>query len=55
MKCTDGGLWENNIIKEEDLREAQDLTVINSVLELERQRRLSPELTKEIMESLCLC
>lgn len=48
-------LWENNIIKEEDLRDAQDLTVINSVLELERQRRVSPELTKEIMEALSLC
>jgi hypothetical protein len=48
-------LWENNIIKEEDVREAQDLMVINSVLELERQRQLSPELTKEIMEALSLC
>jgi hypothetical protein len=48
-------LWENNIIKEEDVREAQDLTVINSVLELERQRQVSPELTKEIMEALSLC
>lgn len=48
-------LWENNIIKEEDLREAQDLTVINSVLELERQRQVSPQLTKEIMEALSLC
>ena len=48
-------LWENNIIKEEDLREAQDLTVINSVLELEHQRQLSPDLTKEIMDALCLC
>lgn len=48
-------LWENNIIKEEDVREAQDLTVINSVLELERQRQVSPELTQEIMEALSLC
>ena len=47
-------LWENNIIKEEDVREAQDLTVINSVLELERQRQVSPELTQEIMEALSL-
>jgi len=48
-------LWENNIIKEQDLREAQDLTVINSVLELERQRQVSPELTREIVEALSLC
>ncbi len=47
-------LWENNIIKENDLREAQSLSVINSVLELEHQRQLSPELTKEIIDSLCL-
>lgn len=48
-------LWENNLIKEGDLRAAQDVTVINSVLELEHQRQLSPELTKEIMAALCAC
>lgn len=48
-------LWENSIIREDELREAQDLTVINSVLELEHQRQLSPELTKEIMDALSLC
>ncbi|MFH1756079.1 MAG: DNA-binding protein [Candidatus Latescibacterota bacterium] len=46
-------LFENNIIKEEDLREAQHLSVINSVLEVEHQRRVAPELTKEIMDNLC--
>ena len=48
-------LWKNGIINEEELREAQELTVINSVLELERQRRESPELTQEIMKALSLC
>ena len=47
-------LWQNDIIKEEDVREAQDLTVINSVLELERQAQVSPELTREIMQALSL-
>ncbi|MFN0195779.1 MAG: hypothetical protein ACKVT0_03490 [Planctomycetaceae bacterium] len=47
-------LWENDLIKEEELREAQDLTVINSVLELERQRQVSPDLTKEIEIALSL-
>lgn len=47
-------LWENNIIKEGDSRDAQELTVINSVLELERQQRVSPELTREIMKALSL-
>jgi len=48
-------LCENSILKEEDFREAQDLTVINSVLELEHQRQISPDLTKQIMSELSLC
>ncbi len=48
-------MFENNIIKEDDLREAQDLTVINSVLELERQRQISPNLTREIIQALSQC
>ena len=45
-------LWENDLIQEETLRDAQDLSVINSVLELDYQRHLSPELTNEIMQAL---
>ena len=45
-------LWENNIIREDELREAQDLAVINSVLELERQRQIAPSLTREVVEAL---
>ncbi len=48
-------LWENNIIKEDDLRDAQNLTVINRVLELEYQRQLAPDRTQEIMDALCHC
>ncbi|MEX0728458.1 MAG: hypothetical protein WD065_19455 [Planctomycetaceae bacterium] len=43
---------ENDFISEQELREAQDLTVINHVLELERQRQVSPFLTKEIETAL---
>lgn len=48
-------LSEHDIIREEDSREAQDLTVINSALELAWQRRMSPEETKAILEELSLC
>ncbi len=46
---------EHDIIKEEDSREAQDLAIINSALELAWQRKVSPEETKAILEELCLC
>lgn len=48
-------LGENNIIREEDVRQAQELTVINSVLELQWQQKVSPELTQEVIVDLCLC
>ncbi len=50
-------LWlsEHDIIKEEDSREAQDLAIINSALELAWQRKVSPEETKAILEELYLC
>lgn len=45
-------LWSNDMISESDLRNAQDVTAINSVLEIERQRRIFPESTQEIMEAI---
>jgi hypothetical protein len=45
-------LWRNDIIKQEVLREAQELAMINSILELEHQRQMEPGLTKEIMDAL---
>lgn len=45
-------LWQNDMIKEDALREAQEAATINSVLELEYQRRLDPALTEEIQRSL---
>lgn len=42
-------LWQNDMIPESVLREAQDVDVINSVLDLHHQRRLDRELTDEIV------
>ncbi len=45
-------MYENDIIREDDLRDAQDLAVINNVLEIEHQKLAFPELTKEIVDAL---
>jgi hypothetical protein len=45
-------LWQNDMIKEDVLREAQEMAAINSVLELEHQRQRDPALTEEILRSL---
>jgi hypothetical protein len=42
-------LWQNDMIKEDVLREAQEAAVINSVLDLEHQRRAEPALTAEVV------
>jgi len=48
-------LWENDMIREDVLREAEELAVINSVLELQWQRQLAPELTEEILRFVNFC
>ncbi len=45
-------LFENNLIKKEELQDALELSVINNVLEIERQRVIAPELTEQIMHAL---
>jgi hypothetical protein len=45
-------LHENNIIDEEDLRDAQHVATINSVLEAHHQRHLDPQLTEEVLSLL---
>lgn len=45
-------LFENNLIKEQQLRDAQELSTINTALELLHQRRVAPELTSEIQGRL---
>ncbi|MCH7799622.1 MAG: hypothetical protein IID28_14440 [Planctomycetes bacterium] len=48
-------LWQNSLIKEEVLQRAQEVTVINNLLEFEYQKQLTPELTRQISEALSLC
>lgn len=45
-------LWANGMIRESDLREAQEVSAINAVLELRNYRRAFPELTAEIVGSV---
>jgi hypothetical protein len=47
-----GWLHQNGIIKEDVLRQAQQVAVINSVLDLRQQRRLAPQLTREVLEAV---
>jgi hypothetical protein len=43
-------LWRNDMIREEDLLDAQQLAGINTVLDLHRQQRHSPALIQEAMQ-----
>ncbi len=45
-------LWENSMIPEKLLREAEEVAAINSVLELHNQRRSHPLLTDEVIRAL---
>jgi hypothetical protein len=45
-------LWENDLIRESVLREAEEIGVINSVLEMEYQRKTRPELTREVVKAV---
>lgn len=48
-------LRQSNLIKEDVLRRAHEVAVINNLLELQHQKQLEPELTKEIVEALSMC
>jgi len=45
-------LWQNNMIKEEVLREAEEIEIINDLLKLERQNSEHPERTQEIIKAI---
>ena len=45
-------LWENNMVKEEVLRDAEEVELINTVLELTRQKADKPDLTREVINSV---
>jgi hypothetical protein len=51
-------LWQNDLIKEDVLRDAQADSVINLVLELQHQKKIAPELLEaatRFIESDCPC
>ncbi len=45
-------MWENNYIKENVVRDAEYLQVINNVLELRHQQKATPKLAEEILANL---
>jgi hypothetical protein len=48
-------LWTNDLISQDVLQEAQEVAIVNSILDLEYQQQIAPDLTKAIMASLHLC
>jgi transcriptional regulator with XRE-family HTH domain len=45
-------LWQNNMVKEDVLRDAQDVELINNVLELARHKADKPESTREVIQAV---
>jgi hypothetical protein len=45
-------LFQNDMIKEEVLRDAEEVDAINSVLEIERQKRTQRKLTEEVSRTV---
>ncbi|HEV3121765.1 MAG TPA: hypothetical protein VGY53_07675, partial [Isosphaeraceae bacterium] len=45
-------LLQNNMITEDTAREAQDVAVINNILELEHQRKREPALVEGVLKLL---
>jgi hypothetical protein len=45
-------LSENDMIKEDVLRDAEYVAVINSVLDLAHQQHLKPDLTDEVLRTV---
>ena len=45
-------LWQNNMVKEDVLRDAEEVEMINNVLELQRQKTQNPELAQEVIRSV---
>lgn len=46
-------LWQNDMVAEDVVREAQVVDIINTVLEWQQQHRLEPDQAGEILRSLC--
>ncbi len=45
-------LWQNDMVKEAVLRDAEEVEIINNVLELQRQRTENPKIAQEIIDSV---
>jgi hypothetical protein len=45
-------LWQNNLVKEDVLRDAEEVEIINNVLELQRQKAQNPALAQEVIHSV---
>ncbi len=45
-------LWQNDMIKEDVVLEAQHIAIINAVLELHHQKQLAPDLINEVSQSV---
>jgi hypothetical protein len=45
-------LCQNNMVKADVLRDAEEVEIINNVLELTRQKADNPDLTKEVIQSV---
>jgi len=48
-------LWENDMIKEGVLRDAEEVEMVNSVLEMQRHKHTKPELANEVIKSVGTC
>jgi hypothetical protein len=45
-------LWENDMIKEDVLRDAEEVETINTALEMRRQKQSKPELFSEVFRRI---
>jgi hypothetical protein len=47
-------LWTNNLIERDEYENAHEIALVNRVLEFEHQRQTEPDVTRQIMESVCI-
>jgi hypothetical protein len=45
-------LWKNGFVEEEVFRDAEEVGIINTVLDVQHQRQLRPDLINEVMETV---
>lgn len=45
-------LWQNDLVSDDVVREANEVAAINNVLELSQHKRLDPEMTAEVLQLL---